>query len=384
MNGTRRFTPLMAAALLLGLAACNGDAVPPSLSTAANADRTLARESPASSDAVDETSILKKLTKDVTIGSTIDPNNGDGGPHSLSIAKTNAGALKKGEFLVCNFADKSGTAGKGTTIEALEPQPGSKPSTFASSGKLDGCAGTAVTDYKSEVFGAAFSSGVLVALSDGGRAAKTYGAPLAAPFSDADAANPGLYSAEYMFTSDAATGGILDFSVDRYGFKKPTEVAAGFDVNKKEGWSALGPSGLQYSKKLDVLYIADGVDDAIDAFTHASNLLVKDEIVVEKGGTQFKCAHAKTTCGELVFKGKPLDAPVAMALLPNGNLVAANTAGGNTLVEVAANGKVLATKTVDAGKTAEIFALAATGSDDADTALFYTDTKTNTVHELEQ
>jgi hypothetical protein len=130
--------------------------------------------------------------------------------------------------------------------------------------------------------------------------------------------------------------------------------------------------------------MVDGVDNTVVAISNASNLLEKDEIVVQPGGKKFKCAHPKATCATLVYSGSPLNAPVAQALLPNGNLIVANTKGGNTLVELTPAGKVLATKTIDTNKSAEIFGLLAEGTDDSNTVLFYTDTKTNTLQELEQ
>jgi hypothetical protein len=47
-------------------------------------------------------------------------------------------------------------------------------------------------------------------------------------------------------------------------------------------------------------------------------------------------------------------------------------------------GQVLDTTVVDKSKTSGIFGLAAIGTKDSNTALFYTDTNTNTLHELEQ
>jgi hypothetical protein len=167
-------------------------------------------------------------------------------------------------------------------------------------------------------------------------------------------------------------------------------VISGFAVNKGSGWSALGPSGIQYNatkigtKCNDTLYIVDGVDNTVVAVSTASNLLEKNEIVVEPVGKKFKCAHAKYTCATLVYSGSPLNAPVAQALLHNGNLIVANTKGGNTLVELTPTGKVLATKTIDTNKTADIFGLLAEGTDDSNTVLFYTDTSTDTLRELEQ
>jgi hypothetical protein len=71
-------------------------------------------------------------------------------------------------------------------------------------------------------------------------------------------------------------------------------------------------------------------------------------------------------------------------MLPNGNLVVANSVG-NKLVEIdVSTGKVLATKVVDTSKTQGVFALHAIGTKDTNTALYYTDTNDNNLHELEQ
>jgi hypothetical protein len=128
----------------------------------------------------------------------------------------------------------------------------------------------------------------------------------------------------------------------------------------------------------------DGVDNTVVAVSNASNLLHKDEIAVQPGGKTFKCTDPKKTCATLVYSGSPLNAPVASALLPNGNLIVANTKGGNKLVELTPTGKILATKTIDTSTTAHVFGLLATGTSDSNTALFYTDTKTNTLQELKQ
>ncbi len=141
---------------------------------------------------------------------------------------------------------------------------------------------------------------------------------------------------------------------------------------------------MAYDKNVDTLYIVDGANNTLVAFDHASNLLEKDEIIVNPGGKTFKCAHPKTTCAMLVHSGKPFDAPFAATLLPNGNLIIANTKGGNTLVEMTPGGKVLATKVVDQSKTAGVYALLATGTTDSNTALFFTDTNKNDLEELAQ
>ncbi|MBV8066930.1 MAG: hypothetical protein JO113_03055 [Candidatus Eremiobacteraeota bacterium] len=370
-----------AAAAVLALAACGGNStVPPPAGVAAPATEPGMQR-------LDNTSILKKLTKDVVIGSTVDPTNGDQGPHSISLVQNNY-VLKKGQLVVCNFADKTGTAGQGSTIEVLDPKPGSSPVTFARYKAITGCAGAATTDAN-DVHGAGLTSGLDVAFSAAGKLSKRYGTPIKAPFSNADvrcttAISRCLYAAEYIFVSDAGTGSLVSFSINNIGHPNELAVVGGFAVNGQQGWSALGPSGLSYYYPADTIYVADGVDNAIVGITHTSNLLVKDEVVVQPGGTTFKCKYhgSGDPCGVLVKAGSPLNAPVAMTVLPNGNLVAANTQGPEMLVELTPTGTVLATKTL--GKTPHIFGLASRGTNDNNTVLFYTDNKHNTVHELEQ
>lgn len=380
---------LLASGAFLPLAACGGNGgVPSGSPIGGNAASQLFRGDTNTASPDDTTSILKKLKKDVVIGTTVDPKNGDMGPHGVARVRNTYG-LKKGQLVVCNFADSSGAAGKGTTIELLNPSPGSKPTRFAQSSKIEGCSDDAVSNNNS-VYATGFTSGLLVGFDNAGKLGTTIGAPFKAPFSIVDASDSNLYAAEYIFVSDAATGSIVNFSINYYGNPKPTQVATGFGINKKSGWSALGPSGLQYwpgcyhCKNQDTLYIADGVDNAVVLFTHASELLVKNEIVVKPGGKTFKCLHPATTCGKLVHAGSPLDAPVAMAILPNGNLIVANTQGGNKLVELTPSGTILATKVVDQSKTAGVFGIAASGTGDNNTVLFYTDRNDNKLHELEQ
>jgi len=381
----KRAAMLLAVALFAAITACSGNStVPPAQSSAAIPETQVPGIDAAAGVTPDDTtSILKKLKKTVIIGTTTDPTNGDQGGRAISVVKNTYG-LKKGQILVCNYADAGGAAGQGTTVDVFNGSAGSKAATFAQSSKIEGCAGDALSSNNS-VYVPGFTSGLLVPFSDSGKIGKPY-TGFKNPFSDLDASNPSLYSAEYVFASDAGTGGVTSFSINYYGNPKPTEVASGFGINNKSGWSALGPSGLSYYAKKDTLYIADGVDSTVVSFSHASELLVKDEIVVQKGGKTFKCKFPKTTCGTLVKAGAPLDAPVAMTILPNGNLIVANTGGNspNTLVEMTPTGQILDTKVVDKSKTPGIFAVYAVGTSDNDTVLYLTDTNSNNLQELEQ
>lgn len=404
----KRAALLLAGVLVAALTACGGNNTVPSSPSGASYPSQGAGMNPAAGmdagadtdagpgmDAAesvtpdDTTSILKKLKKDVVIGSTIDPKNHDKGPRGVSVARFSYGQLKKGEVLVCNFENSAGDAGKGTTVEKLGPGPG-KPARFVQNSKNEGCADDSVSPASDDVYTAAFTSHLADQFTAKAKLGKTWSKDMQTPFSIADGACVGgggkcLYSSEYIFVGDAGTGGVVDFSVTAsLGNPKPTQVVAGFAVNKATGWDALGPSGFSYSPpKNGTLYVADGVDNTVVAIESATYLLQGNEITVEKGGKTFKCKY-KTPCAKLVHSGSPLNAPVAMTLLPNGNLIVANTKGGNTLVELTPTGQVLATKVVDKGKTPAIFGLRAIGSSDSNTAVYYTDLNDNSLHELEQ
>jgi hypothetical protein len=386
---------LLTAGALLATSACGGNTTVPSSVARIDSGSQVSSTSQASAGASsvlpnDTTSILKKLKKDVEIGSTVDSKNGDTGPRAISLVRSTFG-LKKGQLLVCNFEDSAGTAGKGATIEVFDPNPNSKPRTFVQSSKIEGCVGNAAT-VANDVYGAGMASGIAAQFNQSGKLQYSYGSPIEKPLDDADASCGLAYAPEDVYVSNAKTGGVIKLAKPPVssGRAIETQVISGFAVNKGSGWSALGPSGIQYNATRtgslcnDTLYIVDGVDNTIVAVSNASNLLEKDEIVVQPGGKKFKCAYPTKTCATLVYSGSPLNAPEAQALLPNGNLIVANTKGGNTLVELTPAGKVLATKTIDMNKSADIFGLLAEGTDDSNTVLFYTDTSTNTLQELEQ
>jgi hypothetical protein len=374
---------LVAGALLLATSACGGNnAVPSYASGPSNAALQLAQSGASMVAPADTTSILKLLKKNVVIGSTVDPKNGDTGPRAISIVPTKF-VLQKGQLLVCNFDDKTGAVGKGTTIEVLDPKAGSKPVQFVQSSKIEGCDGDAITKGN-QVYATGLTSKAMTWINQSGKVKKTYASPITLPLADGDAPSLNLYDPEYIFVGDAKTGSIVSISLGGYGTGKLVQVATGFAVNKKSGWSTLGPSGLSYvGGKRDTLYIVDGTNNTIVAFDHASSLLLKDEIVVQPGGKTFKCKFPKTTCGRLIYSGAPLNGPVASTLLPNGNLIVANTIGGNKLVEISAAGKLLATKSIDFSTIPHVFGLRAVGTGD-NAALYFTDTKDNSLHELQQ
>lgn len=380
----RSYGSMMAAAVTLLLASgCATRAVPSS--DGANPAVQISNASANRSRPIDTTSILQKLTKNVTIGSTVDTANGDQGPRALTISPGSKKGLPKGQLLVCNFADSAGVAGNGTTMEVLDPKPGSTPVRFIQNASIKGCDGTAIQPRNGYVYGAGLTSGKIIEIFQKGKIARTYsGKTINAPLGDTAADHTQDFAPFYIYAGTTAAGGIISISVGFYGTGLATQVAKGFAVGKQSG-QELGPSGLQYDLAADALYIVDGANNTIVAFSNASKLLGKDEIIVQSGGKTFKCKYPKTTCGSLVYSGSPLAAPTAITLLPNGNLIAANSQGtANTLVELTPDGQVLDTAVVDSSSTQGVSGLAAGGTNDNNTVLFFTDTNSNTIQELKQ
>ncbi len=388
MSFFRSRMPLLMMATLFAASACHGSAgLPPS---APQGDGASAASRTGNSALVpaDTTSILKELTKDVVIGSTVDSGNGDKGPRAISIAPFSNGVFKKGQLLVCNFEDKAGTVGNGTTLEVLDPKAGSKASRLYQGSELEGCDGDAISPADA-VYAAGLMSHKVVELAVpyGGtkyKVHKTYGSPIESPLGDSVQPTAHGYAADYVFVGDSKTGSLDIFSANDYGHPLLQGVT-GFAVNAKAPGHRLGPSGTQYVSKGDTVYVVDGVTNTIVAVTSVGKLLLKDEIVVQPGGKTFDCKHKADACAHLVLAGKPLDGPLASALLPNGNLIVANTLGtANMLVELTPAGQVLDTKVVDTSGTQGVFGLVASGTSDSNTVLFYTDTNDNSVHELER
>jgi hypothetical protein len=383
-----------AAVAVFGLAACGGgggpsgtmaapstNGAPPVQATAGQmADlRQFAAADRAQDDAdhADTTAEMPRLVHVKTIGSTVDPLNGDQNPYGLDVAKVDAGLLHGGDLVVCNFSDAANVEGNGTTIVALHPQVNAKPIRVAQNAALRGCDALALAPSDT-IWAAAFvandnpivsSSGVLVnALPLG---------PWNHPFGQTFApAHPPFVAAFYA--SNAGDGSIVRINTG------PTftfdVIATGFPVNHGAPGSILGPSGLQYDNQRDALYVIDGADNSVTVLRHVS--------FIPGGGIAFKNGTATGVAAFLVrriFQGAPLNGPISSALLPDGHLVIGNTLdpnGTNLLVEITRGGRLVSTKNVDNGPAGALFGMVATGRGDDDTLLYFNDDNDNTVKVL--
>jgi hypothetical protein len=388
-----RIQLIFAAALVLMAGACNAGGTNQSVPSTSGSSFSAGSSNEVQPN-VDHTSILKMLTKQSVIGSTVDPTNGDQNPYGLVyVAKKPFGTslLKKGDLVVCNFNDQANVQGNGTTVEYMTSTAGSSPKRLAQSSKLKGCASLVINSFD-EVFAANSGAKNATGINAHGKIVQTLAnASLVEPWGSAYVpSQTGYPPGDGLWVADASSGSIVRINLGTGGKPTYTPVITGFAVNKGKPGSILGPSGLQYmagpNGSIDTLYVLDGVTNTVVAFKHAYNdLFAAKAIVVSSDGKTFSGPKAKDA--RLVFSGSPLNGPISSALLPNGNLVVGNTLdpnGTNLLVEIAADGTMLATKNVDKGAQGALFGIAAAGSSDSTTQIFFNDDNANNVQTLQK
>ncbi|HEX8827878.1 MAG TPA: hypothetical protein VF778_07180 [Xanthobacteraceae bacterium] len=324
-------------------------------------------------------SILKLLTKEVEIGSTIDPKFGQLNPYGLTVAPITSGDFKKGDLVVCNFNDKKNVQGTGFTIVALHPKPGSKPLLVSSNKTLVGCDALALSSGD-DIWASAFSANDNPIISSSGTLegnikGKPFDHPFGQIFAQPTSGSPAFYE------TNAADGTVVRINLGTtFTFDV---IAKGFAVNHGVPGSILAPSGLAYNPKGDILYVVDGTNDTVVAFSDVTKI-PNGGVIVEPGGKTFKGPFASHA--HLLWAGAPLDGPISSALLFNGNLVVGNTlnpTGHNIMVELSPAGKVLDTHNVDKGAAGAIFGMVATGTSAADTKLYFNDDNNNDLMVLE-
>ena len=87
------------------------------------------------------------------------------------------------------------------------------------------------------------------------------------------------------------------------------------------------------------------------------------------------------------FAGPPLSGPISSALLFNGSTVVGNTldpSGQNLMVAINPGGHVMEVRNIDTGAGGAIFGMVATGTNAADTKLYFNDDNANNLQVLER
>lgn len=316
------------------------------------------------------TSFLSHFSKVTNVASTV-PANGDVNPYGIAVVPQTVGALVSGDTLVSNFNNSANLQGTGTTI--VEVSPSGAVSTFADlDGPLPGpCPGgvgltTALailpggwvvvgslptTDGTSS----SAQAGCLIVLNSAGAPVETWsGGNINGPW-DLTAVGDAV-GAEVFVTNvlngtvahSPATvdqGTVVRLDVRFHAGSSPalvgsTVIASGFAERTDPAALVVGPTGLAFGNG-GQLYVADTVNNRIAVVPFA----VWRWSPLGGGGLTLSCGGA-------------LNAPLGLALAPDGDVLAANGGNGN-LVEVTPFGRQVASPQVDpAGAGGDLFGLA--------------------------
>jgi hypothetical protein len=325
-----------------------------------------------------------------TVGSTVDPINGDQNPYGLVVAPATAGLITKGDLVVCNFNDgPTNTQGKGTTIIGLHPGTGSKPYRIAQSADLLGCnALTMLAD--DSISAAAWASNLNPLVSATGTVGKPFASdmfndPWGEAFVEATATQPAaLYISNAPDNGGTVAGpgtGTSPGTVDRISLDTNnvqtsfTEIVTGFCSGGAPG-AIFGPAGLTYDPASNTLYIVDTSSASVIALAGVSGI-PKDGVVVNGQCTAMTPTPVPTFSGpsmasaKVIAHGAPFNTPLSAALLKNGDLVVGNadigittpSATTNLLIEVSPvlpGGFVGQPLQIDTTTPGAIFGIAAT------------------------
>ncbi|MGB8909611.1 MAG: hypothetical protein WCC84_12780 [Candidatus Cybelea sp.] len=374
LNALQGLAIAFVAALAAGCNASGNATLPSSSQAAASAPDSRG------GDLVKNGSVLKELTKQVVIGSAVDPNNGGQNPYGLTIAPITAGYLTAGDLVICDFNGEANVQGTGKSIVALHPVPKSKPVHVSGIKIIKGCDAIAL-DAADTIWAADMVANDNPVIDATGKlVANISGKPFSQPWGQIYA-QP-THGSPVFYETNAGNGSVVRINLgSKYTFDV---IAKGFPVNHGVPGTALAPSGLAYDASIDTLYFADGDNDTIVAFKNVSKILKGG---IKAGGNGMKFSGPSAADARIVFAGKPLNGPISTALLPNGNLVVGNTLdpdGKNLMIEISSAGKLLDVRNVDTGAAGALFGIVATGTKTSNTKVYFNDDNDNNVQVLEQ
>jgi uncharacterized protein (TIGR03118 family) len=283
------------------------------------------------------------------------PPNGDLNPYGVAFVPDHfegKGMLHPGDILVSNFNNSSNTQGTGSTIVRIAPD--GQHSVFFNGipGRSLGLT-TALTVLKSgfvvvgnvptDANGVATQGSLLILDSNGKVVTElSDSALLNGPWDLAvndHGDNPQLFVANVL----SGTVTRIDLHIPDDGMpvvESETQIASGYTHRTDPNALVVGPTGLAFDAKKDVLYVASTADNAIFAISHA------DTTMGDHG------------MGRLVVRDDThLHGPLGLVLAPNGDLIVANgdavnpdPSQPNELVEFTPKGKFVGQVQLDMTK----------------------------------
>jgi hypothetical protein len=339
---------------------------------------------------------LEAIHHHTTLTTTV-PENGDQNPYALAVAPVSAGKIAKDDLLIDNFNDKNNLQGLGTTIVDYNPST-KNLSLFAQLPRhLDGCPGgvgltTAMTMLKSGwvIVGSLPSNdgttatkgqGCLIVLDAQGAVAGTIASPnINGPWGNMAVIDNGatatLFVSNTGFGVGAPTGEppvVAQATVLRIELAiaegtpptvtKETVIADGLNEQADKGAFIIGPTGLALGAG-GVLYVSDAIANRIAAIPDAATR-------TDSAGV-----------GKDVTKDGLLKRPLALAVAPNGHLLATNGLNGQVVEIDPATGKQLYAQWIDTDKaqsppgSGDLFGIAMTAAGDG---FYYVEDDMNTV-----
>jgi len=292
-----------------------------------------------------------------TVVSTV-PKNGDQNPYGVFVVRQSTGRLHRGDVLVSNFNAKSNEQGTGKTI--VEVSPSGHRTLFAhiSNGQVAGrCPGGVGLTTALEVLNggwvvvgstpssngmaATAQAGCLIVLNRNGQVAETFhGHGINGPWDSTVAGRGNVVS---LFVTNILNGGVqTTTSVVNQGtvlrltlllrsgrapqWTSTTEVASGLAEQQNSTAFVLGPTGVGIFG--DRLFIADTQDSTITAVSHP---------VLRSGSSG---------PGAILTSGGDLNAPLGLAIAPNGDILTVNGNDGR-IVETTPAGAQIAARYLD-------------------------------------
>jgi uncharacterized protein (TIGR03118 family) len=313
------------------------------------------------------------------------PGNGDVNPYGLAFVPkgiASGGVLQPGDLLVSNFNASSGVQGTGSTIVRITPQ-GGQSTFFDGTVQLPGESlglTTALGVLKSgfvlvgnvpNVGGVAQQGSLLIIDSNGNLVTQLSDSALLNGPWDLTIDDHGTKAS--VFVSNVLSGTVtrIDLSIPKGGtpmVESMTQIASGYAFRTDPNALVVGPTGLAFDAKHDVLYVASTGDNAIFAIHNA-------ERSTSDHGT-----------GQLIVQNDPnLHGPLGLVIAPNGDLVASNGDAQspdpndpNELVEFTPKGAFVGKFQVDSGVAGAAFGIAIT-TDGGEVRFAAVDDNTNSV-----
>jgi hypothetical protein len=331
---------------------------PPFLLGAAIAVLVLSAAAPARAE---DDPFLQRFRTVLTVASTLPPNQ-DVNPYGIALVERSVGSLRRGSVLVSNFNDAANLQGTGTTIVQIDTDGRATLFAQIDAAKLPGSCpggvglttalvvltrGWVIVGSLPSATGqsADAEAGCLIVLDSGGAVVETlHGGGINGPW-DMTALDDGdraLLFVSNVLNGDVTSGDphvVKGGTVLRIGLEVPepgggrprrestTIIGSGFSETADPAALVIGPTGVGLSWD-GTLYVADTLNNRIAAIPEAST------------------RTTSMLTGMTVAQGGALNAPLGLALAPNGDILTANAGDGN-LVETTPGGVQVAVKTVD-------------------------------------